>query len=351
MRLNSKYLALLLSSVLSLIILVVIYLFEDLPMTAYILVAGTSFTVVAILLYLTLELLVVKEIKKLQLIMVKQFDKEDKTEEHPISRCSLHPIWEVYEKIAAYVVDKEQEIRHLKKLEAYRKEFLADISHELKTPIFAAQGYILTLLDGAMDDIKVKEKFLKKAAKSLDGLDAVVQDILTISQIESGVIKMTFEVFDLTRLINSVIDQLESKAAKKNITLLLKVETTQGVHIYADYNRINQVFINLINNGIKYNKKGGWVKVILTTKELIDAIEITVMDNGQGIPTEHLSRVFERFYRVEKSRSKKRGGSGLGLAIVKHILECHHSNIGIESETSKGTTFKFTLKKAPIGDG
>lgn len=221
------------------------------------------------------------------------------------------------------------------------------MSHELKTPIFAAQGFVHTLLDGAVNDKSVRNKFLKKAAKSLDGLDALVQDLLTLSQIETGQIKMHFESIDLAKLTEEVFEQLEDKAKKRNIRL--KVETdTRPVIVYADWQRIFQVMSNLVSNAIKHSYEGGEVVVWFEIGK--KNVTTHVRDYGEGIPAEHLPRIFERFYRVDKSRSREKGGTGLGLAIVKHILENHNTKAEVKSEPEKGSDFSFKLPRYKPGE-
>ncbi|HHP7241000.1 MAG TPA: sensor histidine kinase [Cyclobacteriaceae bacterium] len=255
---------------------------------------------------------------------------------------SINPLRIINREIFSYAQDKQKEIDELKQMENFRREFIADVSHELKTPIFAAQGFVHTLLDGAIEDKKVRTKFLKKAAKSLDGLDIIVQDLLTISQMETGEIKMHFEYFDLYDLCREVFDQLEGKADKKGIELRISNNQNKQIFVYADYQRLYQVMLNLISNAIKYTKKGGFAEVDF--KPDGDLVKILVKDNGRGIPEKDIKRIFERFYRVEKSRSKEKGGTGLGLAIVKHIIEAHDSKVEVESKVDEGSTFSFYLK-------
>ncbi len=257
-------------------------------------------------------------------------------------RESVNPIERLNEEISNYVDKKEEEVENLKSIETYRREFLADISHELKTPIFAAQGFIHTLLDGALDDKNVNEKFLKKAAKSLDNLNFLVQDVLTLSQMETGDIKMHFENFIIDDLIYEIFEQLEDKADKKQIKLKLQSEFNQKITVKGDPLRLRQVFTNLIDNGIKYGKEDGKLKISLSLDK--EFLFVSVSDDGPGIEPEHLVRIFERFYRVEKSRSKDKGGVGLGLAIVDHVLQLHHTKISVTSKINKGTTFSFKLK-------
>ncbi len=257
-----------------------------------------------------------------------------------------NPLKQINREIIDYVSQKENEIDQLRKMEAYRREFIADISHELKTPIFAAQGYILTLQDGAVNDKKVRDKFLKKAGKSLGRLDTLVKDLLTLSRIESGAIVMHLQICDIQALALEVFEHMEGKANKKSISLNLVNPNEEGVYVKADPDRMMQVLVNLVNNAIIYGKQEGYVEIRLTEENEKVLIEVT--DNGQGIPKEHLPRLFERFYRVDKSRTKitSSGGSGLGLAIAKHILESHKSKIQVSSELNKGTTFQFRLESA-----
>jgi two-component system phosphate regulon sensor histidine kinase PhoR len=219
---------------------------------------------------------------------------------------------------------------------------LPNVSHELKTPIFAAQGFVHTLLDNPDEEEDIRIKFLEKAAKSLDGLDELVKDLLTVSQIETGAIKIEKKPIDLRPVILEIFEQLESKANLRDIKL--KMIGFQGpIIVNADFQRISQVLINLIDNGIKYGNDGG--KVIVEISERNKTFQIDVKDNGPGIPAEHLPRLFERFYRVDKSRTKLSGGSGLGLSIVKHIVQAHGSKIFVQSKMDKGTIFSFKLEK------
>jgi len=247
--------------------------------------------------------------------------------------------------LVSYVDLKQMEIEQLKSMATYRKEFLADISHELKTPIFAAQGYVHTLLDGAIEDSQVSLRFLKKAAKSLDALDILVQDLLTVSRLETGQIKMNIQSFSIYELALEVFELLEDKAKKKNVKLGFGSGVYKEINVKADQQRIFQVLRNLVQNGINYSLENG--KVVIDFVPGRDQVAVHVKDSGRGIPPEHLDRIFQRFYRVEKSRTKSsdRGGTGLGLAIVKHILEQHHSLIRVKSTLDKGSDFYFELPK------
>lgn len=254
---------------------------------------------------------------------------------------SGNPLKRIKEEIFSYAYNKQKEIDDLKRLEAFRREFVANVSHELKTPIFAAQGFVHTLLDGAAEDKKVRYKFLKKAGKSLDGLDLLVQDLLTLSKMETGDITMQYEAFNMGNLVEDAFEQVEDQAEKKSITLKLLSEPAFYPILYGDPHRIYQVMINLIGNAIKYTKKEGQVTVYFEHHG--DEVITFVKDNGRGIPKEDINRIFERFYRVEKSRSKNKGGTGLGLAIVKHVLEAHNSQVQVDSTVGLGSVFSFKL--------
>ena len=245
-----------------------------------------------------------------------------------------------------FVSKKEDEIDELKKLEVYRREFLADISHELKTPIFAAQGFIHTLLDGAINDKANREKFLRKAAKNLDGLEALVQDIILLSQMETGELKMIIEPFDINSLIKDVFEQVEDKAEKKDTKLSLDSEYNKVI-VLGDPFRLKQAILNLVDNAIKYGNEKNHINLLVEKEK--DHVHISIIDEGPGIAPEHLSRIFDRFYRIEKSRSKERGGSGLGLSIVQKVIEAHHSKMTVTSKIGKGTIFAFKLKSGNIG--
>ncbi len=253
-----------------------------------------------------------------------------------------------FEEIEKYVKNwaktKSTEISQLKKMESYRKEFLGDVSHELKTPIFIAQSYIETLLDGSLNDDKVNRKHLKKSLKSILRLSTIVSDLEMISKLEKGTLNLTKEVFDLKVLIRDVVDSMELEAKKENIKIIVGKFPEANCTVNADKEKIEQVIYNLLINAIKYsNEDEEYVKIIC--ESLTDKYKIMVEDNGIGIKKKDLSRIFERFYRVDKDRSRKKGGTGLGLSIVKHILEAHGHKIMVESEYGKGSKFVFTLDK------
>jgi two-component system phosphate regulon sensor histidine kinase PhoR len=338
---SSRVLALLLALCISIITTLFLSLFKSVDISALIVALVIAFSVSYLLIFVVLEFLIFQEINKIYKLM----GKLKKRELHNIDKqkpAVLNPLKTINEEIYSFADLKQKEIDELKKLEAFRKEFIADVSHELKTPIFAAQGFVHTLLDGAVNDKAVRNKFLKKAAKSLDGLDMLVQDLLTLSHIETGQIKMHFEKIDLYSLTEEVFEQFEGKPDRKEIRLRIE-SNNKNVMVYADWQRINQVMTNLISNAIKHSHDGGEVIVgFETTKK---SVIVNVKDFGEGIPVEHINRIFERFYRVDKSRSREKGGTGLGLAIVKHILEGHNTKADVESTPGKGSVFSFKLPK------
>lgn len=237
----------------------------------------------------------------------------------------------------------EDQIEELKKAENYRREFVGNVSHELKTPIFNIQGYVHTLLEGGLEDENISKKYLEKAVKNVERLSAIVEDLEAISQLETGQLQLNYERFDLKRLANDVIDSLEITAKERNITLDQETVNQPNVLVMGDIGRIRQVLTNLLSNSIKYGKAGGQTIIRLHDEE--ERVKVEIADDGIGIDKDHLPRLFERFYRVDKSRSREQGGTGLGLSIVKHILEAHGQSIEVDSEPGKGTTFWFYLDK------
>lgn len=247
--------------------------------------------------------------------------------------------------VERFAASKKLEIESLKIREEYRKEFMGNVAHELKTPLFTTQGYIHTLLDGAMKDKTVRKKYLKRAAAAVERLVYLVSDLDMISKLEVGDLNLRYEYFDMVELVKNTFDLLEMKAAKKNITLAYDMPYHGPIMVNADRERIQQLLTNLIVNSIKYGKQDGTTEVSI--ENLIqNKVIVRVTDNGEGISSEHIPRLFERFYRVDKSGSRREGGSGLGLSIVKHIIEAHDEKIYIESDFGVGSEFSFTLEKA-----
>lgn len=253
-------------------------------------------------------------------------------------------IGDTEKKVEEWAKNYEAEIEQMKKAEIYRKEFLSNVSHELKTPIFNIQGYIHTLIDGGLHDPDINEKYLHKAAKHLDNLTDIVNDLEVISGLESGGIPLNMKKFDIYSVAKEVLDSFELQARQNNITLGFKPGCATGITVFADFERIKQVLTNLVSNSIKYGKENG--KTLVSIYYMSDNVLVEVTDDGIGIAQDHLLRLFERFYRVDKSRSRKEGGTGLGLAIVKHIIEAHGQTVNVRSTLEVGSTFGFTLKKA-----
>lgn len=341
---SARVLALLLAASISIVTALFLSLVNNVDGQAVVVAAIISFSASYIMAFVVLEYLIFGEINKIY----KMMDKLQRFELGNLAKpksSRLNPLRKISEEIHSFAALKQKEIDELKKLETFRKEFVADVSHELKTPIFAAQGFVHTLLDGAVNDKNVRIKFLKKAAKSLDGLDALVQDLLTLSQIETGDIKMKFENIDLYNLCLEVVEQFEQRAKTKGIDVTLE-KPQRLIIVYADWLRITQVMTNLISNAIKYSNENGQVSIRFEVGKKF--VTTYVSDMGEGIPQDQISRIFERFYRVDKSRSRERGGTGLGLAIVKHILEGHKSKAEVQSVPEKGSTFSFRLPQAKL---
>jgi len=246
--------------------------------------------------------------------------------------------------IDKYAKDKKLEIDTLNIREEYRKEFIGNVSHELKTPLFTVQGYISTLLEGAIKDKKLRKKYLERADKGVERLTYIIKDLDMITKLEVGDLSLEVEPFDIVDLVKNTFDLLEIKAARKKISLVFDIDYLNPVMVLGDKERIQQVLTNLIVNSIKYGEINGTTEVSI--ENLIkNKVIVRVTDNGEGIEQEHILRLFERFYRVDKSGSRKEGGSGLGLAIVKHIIEAHNERIYVESEVGVGSEFSFTIEK------
>ena len=246
--------------------------------------------------------------------------------------------------VKKFARDKKLEIETLKIREEYRREFLGNVSHELKTPLFTVQGYLLTLLDGAMDDKNIRKKYLERAEKGVERLIYIVKDLDMITKLEVGEINLDVSKFNIVEVIQNVFDLFEMKASNKNITLTFDAKYDKPIWVVADQEKIQQVVTNLIVNSIKYGKKGGTTEVGI--EDLVkNKVIVRVTDNGEGIEKQNIPRLFERFFRVDKSGARSEGGSGLGLAIVKHIIEGHEEKIYVESQIGVGSEFSFTLEK------
>ena len=254
------------------------------------------------------------------------------------------------EELTAWADTNDREIARLKEAERFRKQYLGNVAHELKTPIFNIQGYISTLLDGGLEDELINRKYLERAEKSIDRLINIVNDLDTISKLESNMNQLKMERFDIVALAREIAEQAEMEADRKGIRISVKgaENLPSPFWVLADKHYIGQVLVNLIINSIHYGREGGATRIRF--RDMLDRILVEVEDNGQGIGKEDLPRVFERFYRTDKGRSREQGGTGLGLAIVKHIVEAHGERITVRSELGAGSTFSFTLKKVGLQD-
>ncbi len=252
---------------------------------------------------------------------------------------------EVEHEVLEWAKDQEKEMDDLRELEVYRREFMGNISHELKTPIFNMQGYLYTLIEGGLYDENINMSYLKRTAKNLERLQVIVEELDMISRFESNQLKIESKAFDLPTLILEAFQATELTAKEKGISLYIRSDMPTGYLVDADRDKIKQVFINLLINSVKYgDKNGNTVVSFYNVDDQTCLIEVT--DNGMGIAAQHLPRLFERFYRVDTSRSRDEGGTGLGLAIVKHIIEAHNQTINVRSTVDVGSTFAFTLKRS-----
>ena len=251
----------------------------------------------------------------------------------------------ISEELTAWAEDNDKEIERLKQSETFRKQYLGNVAHELKTPIFNIQGYISTLLDGGLEDELINRKYLERAEKSIDRLINIVNDLDTISKLENDMNRIKVEAFDVVALAKEIAEQLEMRSMQRNIKLSVQGADSlpSPFEVMADKHFIGQVLVNLIANSINYGRDGGSTRVKF--RDMGEKVLVEVEDTGVGISKEDLPRIFERFYRVDKGRSREQGGTGLGLAIVKHIVEGHGERVTVRSELGVGTTFAFTLKK------
>jgi two-component system phosphate regulon sensor histidine kinase PhoR len=339
------HIALLVSGIIALVIALVMYFILDSSLINMVILCTLTGGLSFFLFFYALEFFIYRKIKLIyKTIHSLKTQKYDAVIEN--FDWDKDPIFEMSKEVINWARDKKMEIAQLKKVADFRKEFLGNVSHELKTPIFSIQGYLHTLLDGAMDDPEVNTKFLKKAAKSTDRLSDLVADLLEISKLESGELVMNEERFDINSLTKDVYEQFEVKAKEKGIELTIKEGCNKPFMVLADKYRIRTVLVNLVGNSLKYGKPNGFTSAAYYV--MGDNILVEIADTGEGISQEYLPRIFERFYRVDKSRTRNDevGGTGLGLAIVKHIIEAHHQTVNVRSTVGQGTTFGFTLKAA-----
>jgi two-component system phosphate regulon sensor histidine kinase PhoR len=328
------------SLTLTLLLLAIQYLTHSIEWVVLLFFLGISFLVTFIIIQLRVEKFIYRRIKKI-------YDEVSLLESSSLANVPVTTDMKTLtEEIGKFAQGKKIEIDTLKIREEYRKDFLGNVSHELKTPLFTVQGYILTLLDGAMNDKKIREKYLQRAAKGVDRLIYIIKDLDLITKLEAGDLHLVPVSFDIVELIQQVFDMLEIRAQKKEITMSFDLEYKQPIMVTADKDKIQQVLINLIVNSIKYGHEGGTTEISI--ENLIkNKIIVRVTDNGEGIEKSNIPRLFERFYRVDKSGARSEGGSGLGLSIVKHILEAHEEKIYVESVPDVGSEFSFTLEKTP----
>lgn len=250
----------------------------------------------------------------------------------------------VNREVIRWANENREEIQELKEQAKFRREFIGNLAHELKTPLFNIQGYLFTLLEGGLEDKKINRDYLERADRNLERLIDLVKDLDSITKLESGSMDLKIERFDMRELIKDTIKTLEFQAKDRSINLFMDKKYDKATYVMADFGKIQQVVVNLVINSINYGKEGGTTKFKLY--DMDENILVEIEDDGIGISQEHLPRLFERFYRVDKSRARNHGGTGLGLAIVKHLIESHNQTINVRSEEGKGSTFSFTLKKA-----
>lgn len=300
--------------------------------------------IIFVLSFLILQL----RVRKLFFERVRQIYKDLEFESDSLIKTSTidSDINSFAEDLEEFVKLKRTEIETLKKEDIYRKEFVGNVAHELKTPLFSVQGYISNLLDGAMDDKELLKKYLKRAEKSVDRLTFIIKDLDLITQLESSTLKLEVTSFDIVKLANEIIEDLEISASKRNIKIIFDKIYDADILVEADRNRIEQVMINLITNSINYGSEKGTTEISFESIE--EKLIVKVNDNGEGIREEDMPRLFQRFFRVDVSRSRSQGGSGLGLAIVKHIIDAHNENIYVQSTVGIGSEFSFSLKKSKV---
>lgn len=311
------------------------------PVQAYAALALALFALSMAVTYATIERFIYQKVR----IIYKNIHRFKSTKERAKDlRMNEDVMEKVQQDVMDWAQERVQEISQLKEQENFRKEFIGNLAHELKTPVFNIQGYILTLLEGALEDPDHNRKFLIKAAKNVDRMAGLIDDLDVITKIEGGSLELELRQFNLTSLVVDVMDQLEQRAKRAGIEVEFVDENRRNVEVIGDAPKIEQVVTNLISNSLRYGKEGG--KTEVRFYDMDEQMLVEVADDGIGMSEEHLPRIFERFYRVDKSRSRNAGGSGLGLSIVKHIIEAHEQTISVRSTQGKGSTFAFTLQKA-----
>lgn len=309
---------------------------------AQILISLLIFLFVYLIVFYSLNSFIYNKIKPIYKT-IHNINFSEKRLKQELEEHELDIVKDVKDDVVKWAKLKTREIAQLKKLERYRREFIGNVSHELKTPIFNIQGYISTLLDGGLEDEAININYLERAEKSVNRLISIVDDLESISRLESGELKLVYENFNIVKLVEDVFDEYERLAAEQNIKLKMAISSSAVMDVYADKQRILEVLNNLIGNSIKYGKKGGQTTVDFL--DMDDHLLIEISDDGIGISEKDLPRIFERFYRTDKSRSREMGGTGLGLSIVKHIIEAHKQKINVRSNANNGSAFAFTLMK------
>lgn len=307
-------------------------------------VFGVTFIIIYWIYYYTLQRFIYRKIKIIYKIIyqIKATKKEEFFYKNILPQKSIE---EVSEDVQKWATQRKDEVEMLRANEQFRKEFLMNLAHELRTPIFSVQGYVDTLLGGALEDEQVNRRFLSNASKSIDRLVRLVDDLDEISKLESGKIPVIEESFVIQDLIKDVYEEFSLKAEERHIQMLFKKGTERPIPVKADKQKIKQVFVNLIENALKYGNENG--SVVAGCYEMDDKhVYVEISDDGPGIAEEHLSRIFERFYRADRSRARAIGGTGLGLAIVKHIIEAHGQTVNVRSKLGVGSSFGFTLDKS-----
>lgn len=298
---------------------------------------------IVVIAYGFLYVLVYRPLQRFQRVVTAQ---EDKTSVQRVIANSSDEFQDLSASFNTMLDSFRTDIRQLEKLERVRSEFLGNVSHEIRTPLFSTQGLIETLLHGAVDDKKVNKDFLKRALNNIERLNSLLEELIDISRIESGEMKLRVRYFDILPLLEKTTGELQNYAEQRSVTLTLAVPQEDEIKVFGDAERLRQVIVNLVENAIKYSEPNDSVTVMCRNEQ--DMVVISVQDTGIGIAPQHLSRIFERFYRVDKDRSRDVGGSGLGLAIVKHIIEAHNQSITVESAVGIGTTFTFSISKTGI---
>lgn len=301
-----------------------------------------AFVISFLIIYFIYNSIIFSKIDRMYLRVKSQQLKEIPSTEFTLEE--VDSITRLDEEIQKLTIERNKEAEQHKNLDSYRKEFLGNVSHELKTPIFNIQGYISTLIDGGLYDESINVEYLKRADKSVDRMIQIIDDLETISQLEIGTLELDIEKYDITQQLRDIQEASELQAKKQDIKLVLAKKYDKPIYVKADKFRIRQVLVNLISNSIKYGVAKG--KTVITINLFDDQVIVEIKDNGIGIEEKHLARLFERFYRVDKGRSREQGGTGLGLAIVKHIIEAHGETIDVTSKVNEGTVITFTLKRA-----